>query len=382
MSFRFGIEHEVAFQNEKGQYADFSNTSFEALQQIVDSLPMYPTDYPQLRIGDAGIKKKRWYVEGYERFDLAGGLLDCTPKGIEIRTRIHTSIDAAVSELDASFASLTAAARHHGYAPVLSSYNPLQPAFNPEPPLNSFELARRDASPEKQTALIPMMTQGPDLNISVEGLREKDAVNYTKKLTYYSPFIIPFTFSAPFYAGQLWGGLSKRTYERTGLRPAAMVFLPEVHPDHYIVPSLVKRARLAAEVGRIEFKACDSCGDFRLYGALLALMKGLYLDQTLPGRAVVPDADLHKQVAMTGLNDTVVHDQAGRLIIAARTALGDDPDVKWLTHLETLHAARMCEADRMIATFDAEGDILRALAAGYRVPSASSASPSALHKFP
>lgn len=37
-------------------------------------------------------------------------------------------------------------------------------------------------------------------------------------------------------------------------------------------PSLTKPARLPAEVGRIEFKACDSCDDFALYAALLALL--------------------------------------------------------------------------------------------------------------
>ena len=67
--------------------------SFEELQAVVDALPEDPADYPDLRIGDQGIKRKRWYVEGYERFDEHGGLVRCDPKGIEIRTRIHPSVD-------------------------------------------------------------------------------------------------------------------------------------------------------------------------------------------------------------------------------------------------------------------------------------------------
>ena len=84
--FCFGIEHEVAFLNDQGKFADFHNTKFGDFQQIVDKLPIYTTDYPQLRVGDAGIKKKRWYIEGFERFNDSEEVIDCVAKGIEIRT--------------------------------------------------------------------------------------------------------------------------------------------------------------------------------------------------------------------------------------------------------------------------------------------------------
>ena len=95
MKFRFGIEHEVALLNSRNEFVDWTNTTFEQLENIVAGLPLYPADYPQLRIGDAGIKHKRWYVEGYERFDSKGKVIDCPPKGIEIRTTIHDSIGGA-----------------------------------------------------------------------------------------------------------------------------------------------------------------------------------------------------------------------------------------------------------------------------------------------
>lgn len=68
--FFFGIEHEVAFINYQGKFADFNCTNFQDFQQIVDALPIYPHDYLELRVGDAGIKNKRWYIEGFERFDV------------------------------------------------------------------------------------------------------------------------------------------------------------------------------------------------------------------------------------------------------------------------------------------------------------------------
>ena len=54
------------------------------MQDVVDELPQY--DDPDLDVGDLGIKAKRWYVEGDERFDESGRFLDCMLKGIETRT--------------------------------------------------------------------------------------------------------------------------------------------------------------------------------------------------------------------------------------------------------------------------------------------------------
>ena len=102
--FSYGIEHEIAFLNSDGVFADFSNTPFSAFDAIIARLPLYDGDYPQLRVGDAGIKVKRWYIEGFERFDDDENVIDCPPKGIEIRTTIHSSIAGAVDELTESFA--------------------------------------------------------------------------------------------------------------------------------------------------------------------------------------------------------------------------------------------------------------------------------------
>ena len=90
--FNFGIEHEVAFLDHAGNFADFSRTKFTDFCQIIDKLPLYAKDYPQLRVGDARIKEKRWYIEGFERFVDSEEVVECVPKGIEIRTTIHSSI--------------------------------------------------------------------------------------------------------------------------------------------------------------------------------------------------------------------------------------------------------------------------------------------------
>ena len=330
--YQFGIEHEVAFWDQQThQFADFSNTEFQRFDHLISQLPEYASDYPQLRIGDAGIKRKRWYIEGYERFSETGELVGCMPKGIEIRTTLQPTIAGTIRELKQSFAQLCKVAAPASLRPVLTSFNPIYTEFVPKPALNHYETQRRGSSPEKRTAHIPMLTYGPDLNFSIHGLSTDELIRAGKKLTYYSPALIPFSFSSPFYGQQLWAGLSVRTHLRTGRRPAAMVFVE--HPEDLITssPSLTKIARLPAEIGRIEFKACDSCGDFSLYGSLLALIKGIVLDQTLPGLALVPDAARHQQSALYGFHNAELYDQAMALLTAAEHAL-TEPDERELLH--------------------------------------------------
>jgi hypothetical protein len=365
MSVRFGIEHEVAFLRADGRFVDWSTTTFEELDAIVRQLPRYESDYPMLRVGDLGVKEKRWYIEGYERYDDEGRYLNTAPKGIEIRTTIASSIHAAVDELTASFAALARLATATGFEPVWVSFNPFQERFVPEPPLRPWEQARRASSPEKRTAEIPMLTYGPDLNLSVEGLPADGCIDATMKLTYYSPYLVPFSFSSPFAAGRRWPGYSKRTALRTGARPAAMVFLADrskLIPSH---PSLTKPARIEAEDGRIEFKAFDSLADFRLYGSLLALLKGLVLDDRLPGRALVPDGALHQRSATCGFDDDEIARGASDALAAASRALDADPDRQRLDPLYALLERRRTPAHWLIEQFECTGSVTSSLRGSY-----------------
>jgi gamma-glutamyl:cysteine ligase YbdK (ATP-grasp superfamily) len=359
--FYFGIEHEVAFLNNEGKFADFSRTKFAEFNQIVATLPTYPSDYPQLRVGDAGIKQKRWYIEGFERFENSENVIECVPKGIEIRTTINSTIQSAINELSQSFRLLCEPAKSFGFSPVLVSFNPYYAVFEPQPPLNNYEIKRRQTSPEKQTAHIPMLTYGPDLNISVAGLSAEGVIDIGRKLTYYSPYIVPFSYSSPFYQGALWDGLSVRTFIRTGKRPAVMVFVEKREQLIDSVPSLTKIARIPAEVGRIEFKAFDSCDDFAIYAGLLALLKGLVLDETLLGRATIPDAEKHQVSAKEGFDNQDILLTARQVLQASEVALADDPDVQFLTPLKVMLQKRQTPTHKLIEVFKRIGSIEEAL---------------------
>lgn len=366
MKFCFGIEHEVAFLNREGKFADFSQTKFADFQQIVDKLPTYPEDYSQLRVGDAGIRQKRWYIEGFERFGDSDKVIDCLPKGIEIRTTIHSNIQGALTELSESFRLLCEVATSYGFSPVLTSFNPYKTVFEPQPPLNDYELKQLQAYPDEQTANIYMVTYGPDLNISVADMSIEKLIDIGKKLTYYSPYIVPFSYSSPFYNGDLWSGLSVRTFVRTGKRSAALVFVENQEQLIHSVPSLTKIARIPAEVGRIEFKACDTCDDFLIYGALLALLKGLILDTTLPGRATIPDTTWHQISAKQGFENTDIFANATKIVQAAEITLGDDPDVDLLMPLKDMLNKCQTKSHELIEMFQQAGSIEAAMRQTYK----------------
>jgi len=213
--------------------------------------------------------------------------------------------------------------------------------------------------------LLSMLTYGPDLNFSLQGMSSDVLIDLGCKLTYYSPYIVPFTFSSPFYADTLWDGLSIRTFLRTGLRPSVLVFLDDPLATLMSNPSLTKQARIPAEIGRIEFKACDSCDDFSLYAALLALLKGLALDTTLSSRAIVPDATLHQLSARHGFANEIIALGSYAVLSAACRALDADPDVQLLSPLWTILQTREALASRLIHVYRSTGSIKAALCQTY-----------------
>lgn len=347
MAFQYGIEHEIAFEHADGSFADFTNTKFEDFSVLIDQLPVYETDYSQLRVGDAGIRYKRWYIEGLERFDNEGHMLYCTPKGIEIRTTIHQTPQEAVSELNSSFNMLKETCQSQGFTPLLTSYNPVSQPFQIIPPFNEYERQKFAVTSVEKLA-IPMMTYGPDLNISSPGLTDAQLISIAKKLVYATPFIIPFSFSSPFSEGALWNGLSKRTTYRSGFRPVVIAYLKDKDNVTKVHPIITKEARLAAEIGRIEYKAFDSCGDFALYGSLLMLLKGLILDTSISNQRTTPDVPLILVSAKEGFTNHSIYEGARSLLSSALAALDTPEERLWLDPLEELLNRRATPASYMI----------------------------------
>lgn len=349
--FKYGIEHEVAFLNSTGKFADFTNINPSDFNNIIDELPEEDALGQGFRVDRFNIMRKGWYVEGYERFNDDGSLKSYQPKGLEIRTAPKNSIGETLQELSSRYKVLKEVALKHGFTPTWISHNPFLSDFEITKPLSKYEEDKLANSPEDRTEHIAMLTYGPDINFSKEGMSDEQLVDVAKKLTALSPFIVPFSFSSPFANGQRFNGYSYRTWRRTGERHAARVFLKD---EKNLLPdsALTRVARLEPEVGRIEFKAFDSANDWRLYGGLLALIKGLVLDQSLKERRDIPDTIKHRTSAILGFKEPFIFSRACHIMSAAREALTGDLDQVYLTYLENMLVNKTNPAMELIKSFE------------------------------
>ncbi len=226
MRFRYGIEHECALLHTDGRFADF--TEHHVRRAAGRGRRACPRTRPTTRTcasATRGSSASAGTSRATSGSTTAGELVRCDPKGLEIRTRIHDSVDAAVDALRADLGRLDAALAQHGLRTTTIAFNPLRSEYVIEPPLNDWERAHRLGSPEERTAHLHMSTYGPDLNLSCADLGPADLVDVGRKLTHYSPWLVPLSFSSPFRDGSRGAGCRRAPRVRTGVRPAALVFL-------------------------------------------------------------------------------------------------------------------------------------------------------------
>jgi len=356
--FRYGIEHEFPCIDKEGRFVDFSTATFDDLNKIIADLPIYESDYPRLRVGDLGIKKKRWYIEGFERFSDQGVFDHLDIKGFEIRTPICSSIEQTVAVLEKDYSLWKDTAARHGYRPAAISFNPFKTEFVLEPPLNQWEKNYLESIEEPQS-YIHMLTYGPDISISHPDIISEQMIDIARKLIHYSPYILPFSFSSPFYDNDAWGGLSYRTLYRTSIRPAVRIFLADDAHMIKATPPFTEVARIPAEIGRIEYKAFDMIYDMELYPSLVALIQGIILDDTLTGRSDTPDIALHELSAREGFTNEVIFSVANQILNVARKSLSTD-EFEFIDALQKMLAERRSPANDMIDRYK-QGESIRAI---------------------
>ena len=186
------------------------------------------------------------------------------------------------------------------------------------------------------------------------GWSVRHGLDVARKLNYYAPFIVPFSFSSPYYAGAPWHGWSRRTWVRCERRPAVKLYVaPAAFAALAGRSALLRPARLAREVGRLEFKAFDAMPSVALLAACCHLLTGVCLAEDLPGRSEVADVALYRRAALAAFDDPGIREGARRMLDAAAGALeraGDAQAVAGLAPLERLLAERSTPAHDLRAS--------------------------------
>ncbi|WP_153116951.1 glutamate--cysteine ligase family protein [Rhodocyclus tenuis] len=362
---RCGVEFEYLLIDTAGPQAgrirNFANLPFAEISELLAEKP--GRDEPGLATGDLGIKSGYWYVEGDERFHADGRFRTLAVKGVEIRTPPAGSVPEALGRLLAIERQLSALLAKHDLGLAIAGFHPLIAAYPFDPPLNAWEVELRSRNRAYDGSHISTLSYGPDINLSMPEWSTVQCLDVARKLNCYAPWIIPFSFSSPFFAGDVWPGCSKRTFERAPLRPAVKLFLaaPELAALGNI-SRLIHPVRLPGEAGRIEFKAFDAMPSLETLRACCHLLEGICLANDLPGRSEEVDLARYRRGALVGFTDAAVRAVASDILRKARSALlksGDVAAAGSLIALETMLVEQRTPADDLLDAYRQNGLMLK-----------------------
>jgi hypothetical protein len=340
---RIGIEQEFVFRDGSGRYLDAENSDYAVFEKIVDQFPALPGDDDWFECKSLEQYPKRCYVEGFERHDRDGRLIETIPKGLEIRTLPHRSVRSCVDEFRRSYGKVMGIAADSGLFPVLTSRHPFKSTISLESRIGSVEGQVRTEA-ELALATRAMLSHGLHVNVSIDGYDGRRMQDLLEKVNYYMPVMIPWTFSSPFLDGDAFEGLCSRNYCRADSRRMA-----DIH------------SRSGCRI--LEFRGFDACGDFRLLTAVLRFFRGFLLDHSLPGRSARQDSGRLKLSSLRGFSEPSLKEAGLEALNASRSAMGGSRDT--LDLLEEMLVANDSYAARMKASYQENGDIVACISDRY-----------------
>lgn len=306
LTLKIGIEQEFVFTDESGRYIDADNTPYSVFAGIVEQFPACAGDDSVLDCKSLEQRPKRCYVEGFERHDAEGNVIETVPKGLEIRTMPHESVDELVAEFRNTYARVMQLARQAGLSPVLTSMHPFKNELALDGLLDETERRVRTES-RLAVARRSMLTHGLHVNVSLDGCPVNQMQSLVEKINYYTPSLVPWSFSSPFCNGSVFEGLCARNHSRAGTR--SMTDLEDRQGVHVL-----------------EFRGFDAIGNTCLLTALLHLFCGLVLEDGLQGRASAQDPDRLRRSSLHGFSHPEFRREGLAILEAARAMRGEQGD--------------------------------------------------------
>jgi len=340
---KIGIEHEFVFKNANGDYLDFANTEYALFQKVITNFPYVENDERYFECKSLESKPKRCYVEGFERYDEKGNITTTIPKGLEIRTRPHTSCEALMEEFTVSYRHMKNLAEEVGLSPLLVCWHPFKDTVAFDKPLSLTERKKRTQDAEDR-AMHSMLSSGMHFNVSVASFSFEQMQQLLYKINYYAPFIIPYSFSSPFSKSMSFC-LSNRNYH--------------LYIERWPIAYATRRKNSAI----IEFRGFDACGDAKLLKALLLLFKALVADTTLQGSRKSPDKKLLTASVCDGFDDPVIKNEGKFLLNVLQKRIADKEAVQLLRAILENNDSY---AKRMWKEYERTGDVMQVISEQYQ----------------
>jgi hypothetical protein len=340
---KIGIEQEFVFADSAGSYLDADNTGYPVFSAIVDEFPAFEGDDAWLDCKSLETFPKRCYVEGFEHHDAQGKRIETLPKGLEIRTLPHDSVEGVVTEFRNTFSAVMGLAARTGLVPLLISRHPFKTSIGLR--ALSGEVERRvRTEQELALAMRAMLSHGMHVNVSLQDASAGKMQDLVEKVNYYLPALIPWSFSSPFYQGKVFEGLCSRNYLRADSRRMADM-----------------QDRRGACV--LEFRGFDACGDANLLAAVLTLYCGFLLDESLAGRSRQQDPELLRHSSLVGFGDPILSDLGMQILRASQAAIANNSGGFKL--LEAMLRNNDSYAKRMKQKYAETGDIVESMHGWY-----------------
>ncbi len=339
---KIGIEHEFVFKDSSDNFLDFSNSTYTDFQKVVEEFPINPKDKGILECKSLETEPKLCYVEGFEKFDNSGKLLETIPKGLEIRTPPFEDINKLIENFVISYENMINITSSLGLSPLLISFNPIKNFQDVYDALKSQNSNGRNEK-ELEIAKNSMLLYAFHINISQNG--NSDLNDTLKKLNYYLPYIIPFSFSSPFRDGNLFEGLCYRIYELMKYRPLISI-----------------RKRIDTEV--IEFRGFDVIGDTNLLRSILFLFKFLVEDNNLTQRAESIDMNLTEKSCLEGFENAQIG--AGILSLLDSFRVSHPTSSDQLDYLRNIVITNKSTSSMLKEEFNTCGNIIQTISDKYK----------------
>ncbi len=193
---------------------------------------------------------------------------------------------------------------------------------------------------EFEIAVKSMVTFGTHVNISNKKWNKNVLEGLVEKLNYYLPFIIPFSFSSPFYKGKEFEGYCCRNYIRATYIKS--VEIREKNHQKYI-----------------EFKAFDTIKDKNLLKGLIYLLKGIILNENLQEKIEIQNSELIIKSSLYGFEDEFIKKEASKILKSISKILGGEK--KYLYPLWDILETNKMPAFLMKKKFKETKDIMKAI---------------------
>lgn len=338
-----GIEQEFVFADANGQYLDADNSDYSVFSAIVDSFPAVEGDDDHLDCKSLETYPKRCYVEGFERHDVNGKKTETLPKGLEIRTLPHDSVEGVVTEFRETYAAVMGLAANAGLFPVLTSRHPYKTSLRLNSHIGEVEYQVRTEQ-DMAVATRSMLSHGMHVNVSLQGASAAKMQGLVEKINHYLPALVPWSFSSPFHEGKLFRGPCCRNFFRADSRRMA-----DLHDRH------------GASV--LEFRGFDACGDAALLEAILSLYTGFLLDESLPGRSSEQDPERLRHSSLQGFSDPGLKEQGMQVLHAARAMMTQRNEQ--FERLEIMLKENDSYAARMKGRYAETGNIMASISGQY-----------------